>query len=132
MKDKNNTENKYEAIILDYEDALIKNDIDRALSFFTDDAIWFNAKGIFKGREELKKYLTWLFKTVSDIKIFNDGVGIVVQGNKGIYQHIFECTIKGYKTRVPTFCTYLFNGNKCKIHRTFRVVDLSRSANKKI
>lgn len=116
-------ENKYEIIIRDYADALEKNDADRALSFFTDDAIWFNPKGIFRGKEEFKGYLEWLFKTTSDMKFVDDGVGIIVNGNKGIYQHIFKCTIRGTKIKVPTFCTYLFNGQKCKTHWTIKTID---------
>ena len=73
-----------------------------------------------------------MFKTVSDMKFIDDGVGIIVQGNKGIFQHLFECTIRGSKIKVPTFCTYLFNGQKCKIHRTIKIADLSLSTNRKI
>ena len=73
--------------------------------------------------------MTWLFKTVSGMKFVDDGVGIIVQGNKGVFQHIFECTIKGSKIKVPTFCTYLFNGQKCKIHRTIKTADFLLSAN---
>ena len=95
--------------------------MDKALSFFTDDAIWYNPKGIFKGKKEIKDYIAWLFETASGIKFIDDGVGIIVQGNKGIFQHILECTIRGSKIKVPTFCTYLFNGKRCKIHRTIKI-----------
>ena len=121
------TEKDFETIIRDYADALEKNDTNRALSFFTDDAVWSNPKGIFKGKKELKEYMAWLFKTVSNIKFVDDGVGIIVQGNKGIFQHIFECTIRGSKIKIPTFCTYLFEGQKCKIHRTIKTADPSLS-----
>jgi len=103
---------------------LEKNDTTRALSFFTDDAVWINPKGVFKGKEEIKEYLAWLFKTVSDMKFVDDGVGIIIQGNKGIFQHILECTIRGSKIKVPSFCTYIFDGQKCKTHRTIKTVDL--------
>ncbi len=114
---------RLETIIRDYADALEKNDIDRALLFFTDDASWSNPKGIYKGKEEIKRYLTWLFKTVSDMKLIDDGVGIIVQGDKGIFQHIFECSIRGSKIKVPTFCTYIFEDQKCKTHRTIKSID---------
>jgi ketosteroid isomerase-like protein len=103
-----------------------------ALSFFTDDAVWFNPKGIFRGKEELEKYINWLFDTVSDMKFIDDGVGIIVQGNKGIFQHIFECTFRGSRIKVPTFCTYLFNGQKCKIHKTIKTKNFSPLTNKMI
>ncbi len=116
-------EEKLETIIRDYADALEKNDVDRALLFFTDDAVWYNPKGAFKGKEEIKGYMAWLFKTVTEIKFIDDGVGIIIQGNKGIFQHIFECTIRASKIRVPTFCTYLFDGRKCNTHWTIKTVD---------
>ena len=127
------TEKQLKVIIRDYADALEKNDTNRALSFFTDDAVWFNPKGIFKGKEELKGYMAWLFKTVSDMKFVDYGVGIIVQGNKGIFQHTFECTIRGSKIKVPSFCTYLFNGQKCNTHSTIKIKtnDFSLSTNRK-
>jgi len=106
---------------------LEKNDINSALSFFTDDAVWTNPKGIFTGKQELKKYINWLFKTVSGMKFIDSGVGIIVQKNKGIYQHIFRCTIRGSRIQVPTFCTYLFNGKRCKIHNTIKATGFSSS-----
>ncbi len=120
----NITKVNFETIIRDYIDALEKNDINRALLFFTDDAIWYNPKGIFKGKKEVKEYLSWLFNTVSDIKFVDDGVGIIIQGNKGVFQHIFNGTFRGSKIKVPTFCTYLFNDSQCEIHQTIKSVDL--------
>lgn len=124
------TEKKFEVMIRDYVDALEKNDVDRALSFFTNDAVWSNPKGVYTGTKELTEYLTWLFKTLSDMKFVDDGVGVIVQENKGIYQHILECTIRGSKIKVPTFCTYLFDGRKCEIHRTIKAADPSLSRNR--
>ena len=124
------SEKKFEEMIRDYVDALEKNDVNRALSFFSDDAVWHNPKGVYTGTKELTEYLTWLFAVVSDMKFVDDGVGVMVQGNKGIYQHILECTVRGTKKRVPTFCTYLFNGQKCEIHRTIKADEISLSRNR--
>ena len=120
---------RLETIIRDYADALEKNDVDRALLFFTDNASWFNPKGIYKGKEEIKGYLTWLFKTVSDIKFIDDGVGIIVQGDKGIFQHTFECSIRSSKIKVPTFCTYIFEDRKCKTHWTIKSMNHTTKKN---
>ena len=123
------SDNKFEEMIRDYVDALEKNDINRALSFFSDDAVWYNPKGVYTGTKELTEYLTWLFAILSDMKFVDDGIGVMVQGNKGVYQHILECTVRGSKKKVPTFCTYLFNGRKCEIHRTIKAADPSSSRN---
>ena len=85
---------------------------------------------IYKGKEELEKYINWLFSTVSDMKFIDDGIGIIVQENKGIFQHIFECTFRGSRIKVPTFCTYLFNGYKCKIHKTIKAANSLPHTNK--
>ena len=48
-------EKEIENTIRNFVDALEKKDIDRVLSFFTDDATWFTTQGTFKGKEEIKR-----------------------------------------------------------------------------
>ncbi len=117
-----------EIAVRDYVDALEKNDMERALSFFTEDAIWYNPKGIYNGKKEIKEYLTWLFKVVLEMQFIHDGVGIIVQKDKGVFQHILSCTVKGSKMKVPTFCTYLFDGKQCRVHKTIKTFELALSA----
>ena len=128
MEDKITVEKDLEEAIRDYVDALEKNDMERALSFFTEDAVWYNPKGVYNGTKEIKEYLAWLFRVVSEMKFIHDGVGIIVQKDKGVFQHILDCTVRGSKMKVPTFCTYLFEGKKCRIHRTIKAVDPSQPA----
>ena len=109
-------EKEIESIIRDFVDALEKKDIDRALSFFTDDATWFTTQGIFKGKEEIKRYVSWMSKSLMGVKFTDDGVGIIIQGNKAVYQTIFELTYEGIKIKVNNVCTYEFSGEKIKNH----------------
>lgn len=109
---------KTESIIRDYVAALEKGDLAVALSFFTEDATWYAAPGTFKGMDEIKEYTTWLIKTVSNMKFTDDGVGILVQGNNAMYQHILTGTSEGIAFKVPAICTYEFDGGKCKNHWT--------------
>ena len=41
-----------------------KNDINRALSFFSEDAVWFNPKGVFKGKKESYEAMEILSKSL--------------------------------------------------------------------
>lgn len=107
-----------ESIIRNFVGALEKGDLDGALSFFTEDATWYTAPGTFRGKDEIKKYATWLIQTVSNMKFTDDGVGILVQGNKALYQHILTGTFEGITFKVPAVCTYEFDGEKCKNHWT--------------
>ena len=109
-------EKKIERIIRDFVDSLEKKDIDRTLSFFTDDATWFTTQGTFKGKEEIKRYVAWMSKSLTGLKFTDDGVVIIVQGNKAVYQSIFDSTYEGIKIRVSSVCTYEFSGEKIKNH----------------
>jgi len=105
-----------ENTIRNFVDALEKKDIDRVLLPFNDDATWFTTQGIFKGKEEIKRYVSWMSKSLTGVKFTNDGVGIIIQGNKAVYQTIFESTYEGIKIKVNNVCTYEFSGENIKNH----------------
>jgi ketosteroid isomerase-like protein len=109
-------EKEMENTIRSFVDALGKKDMERAISFFTDDATWFTAEGTFIGRDEIKRYLAWMSKTLTDLKGTDSGVGIIIQGDKAVYQTIFESTYEGIKIKVDTVCTYEFSGDRIKNH----------------
>ena len=109
-------EKEIERIIRDFVDSLEKKDIDRSLSFFTDDSTWFTTQGTFKGKEEIKRYVAWMSKSLTGVKFTGDGVGVIIQGNKAVYQSIFDSTYEGIKIRVSSVCTYEFSGEKIKNH----------------
>ena len=111
-------ENKKEKAIRDYIDALEKKDVDRALTFFTDDATWTNSEGVFKGKEEIRNYTHWMLKALTDLTFTDDGIGIIVEGSKAVYQHIFEGANEGNRIKVNGICTYQFDGDKCSKHFT--------------
>ena len=109
-------EKEIERIIRDFVDSLEKKDIDRSISFFTEDATWFTTQGTFKGKEEIKRYVAWMSKSLTGLKFTDDGVAIIVAGNKAVYQSIFDSTYEGIKIRVSSVCTYEFSGEKIKNH----------------
>lgn len=109
-------EKENEDVIRDLVASLERKDIGGVLSCFTDDATWFTPQGIFRGKEEIKRYLDWLGNSLSDIRFTYEGVGILVQGNKGVHQSIYGATYKGIKFSVDNICTYEFSGKKIKNH----------------
>ena len=109
-------EKEIERIIRDFVDSLEKKDIDRSLSFFTDDSTWFTTQGTFKGKEEIKRYVAWMSKSLTGVKFIGDGVGVIIQGNKAVYQSIFDSIYEGIKIRVSSVCTYEFSQDKIKNH----------------
>ncbi|MGZ5491727.1 MAG: nuclear transport factor 2 family protein [Nitrososphaeraceae archaeon] len=109
-------EKEIENVIRDLIASIERKDLGGVLSCFTDDATWFTPQGIFRGKEEIKRYLDWLSNLLSNIRFTYEGLGILVLGNKGVHQSIFGATYKGIKFSVDNICTYEFSGNKIRNH----------------
>ena len=106
----------YESIMHGFVEALGKRDVEKALSFCTEDAIWVTPEGTFKGREELGRYLEWLSQTTSAIRA--TGIKAIVQGNRGAYEHVLEGTSEGVKWEVLALCACEFSNDKIQSLRT--------------
>ena len=112
------SENSKETAIRNFIDALEKNEIDNAMQFFTDDAIWTSAEGIFQGTEEIKKYTQWMMDSLEGLKFAEDGIGVAIDGDRAVYQHTFTGINEGVSLTTRGVCTYEFSGNKCSKHYT--------------
>jgi len=102
----------------EFIDALNKKDLEKSLSFFAEDADWLNTEGKFKGKEELKKYLKWVFGISPDQKVIESGVKIIAEEDKAVYEHILEGSFEGIKYQVLALCIYEFKGDKFQHLRT--------------
>ncbi len=111
-------EAKIENIVRDYAKALSDKDIDKALSFCTDDAVWVTPQGTFKGKEELRHYLSWMAQSMPDLLITETGIGVIAHGNKAVYEHTFFGTFEGMEWEVLAMCAYEFSGDKIQNLRT--------------
>jgi hypothetical protein len=60
----------------DFVTALTKGDVEKALSFCAEEATWAAPEGTFQGKEEMKRYATWMAGTVLDSSYTEAGVGI--------------------------------------------------------
>lgn len=98
---------------------LMNGDVNQFLSFAASDAIWITPFGTFKGSEEIKNYATWMCNGVTDFKIVETGIGIIVQGTTGIIEHDFSGIMEGKKFKVPSLCIYEFKDDKFITIRTF-------------
>ena len=108
-----------ESIIRGWDEALEKKDMEKALSFVADDAVWFTNEGTFKGKQEWRRYLTWMWKTIGDLKFSDAGIGFLTEGNKAVSQYTLAGkTTDGMKFEVPGVCTYEFKNEKIWQHTT--------------
>jgi hypothetical protein len=100
-----------------FVEALGKRDVEKALSFCAEDAIWVTPEGTFKGREELGRYLTWSSQTISAIR--ETGIKAVVQGDRGACEHVLAGTSEGVKWEVLALCVCEFSSDKIQSLRMF-------------
>jgi len=109
---------KIAGIMRDFIQALEKKDLEKVLSLCTDDAVWVTPDGSFKGKGELRRYLTWFFDVGQNVKVTESGNKIIVQGNRAFYEHIISATIRGVKIEYLAMCAYEFSGEKIQQMRT--------------
>jgi len=114
-------EEKIENIMRDCLRALEKGDVEKGLSFWAEDGVWVTPAGTFKGKEEVKRYLTWMAQSMRDVKIVETGIGIMVQGNNAFVEHVIAGTMGGVKGEVLAMCAWEFSDGK--IHRMRTVMD---------
>ena len=113
------SEETIESVLRAWGAALETKDVEKALSLVADDAVWMNDEGTFKGKEEWKRYLTWLSKGIAEGKFKDTGIGVMVKGNKAVWQYTLEGkTLDGMKFEVPGVCLYEFKNEKIFQHTT--------------
>ncbi len=93
-------------------------DIDKAISFCTDDFDWLTPMKHFKGKEGLREFINWLAESVKDYKVTESGIGILVEGDKAFFEHTMSGEMQGEKVSFLAICTYEFSGDKIKVGRT--------------
>ncbi len=113
------TEQQIKDAAIGFEQAWMAGDTKQALSFFADDAVWIAPNGVFRGRAQIEKYLTWVNKIVKNYKITETGLGIVIQGDAVIAEHILSGTIDGMKFESPAVCIDEFKNGKIVKSRTY-------------
>lgn len=109
---------KIAGIMRDLIQSLETNDVEKTLSFFADDGVWINPNGTFKGKEELRRYMTSSAKIMQDVKITETVNKIIVQGDRAFYEHDIAATIEGKRAEGLAMCAYEFTNDKIREVRT--------------
>ena len=60
------------------------------LSFFADDATYIRSEGTFRGKEEIKRYYTWMFSNYSELTLTEKE--IIVEGDGAVLEWALEGT----------------------------------------
>ena len=107
-----------ESIIHNILEAVNKKDLTRMISFFADDATFIRPEGIFRGKEEIKRYYTWSFSNYSELTLTERG--FVVEGNKAVLEFVSEGTSArggGKRQQLPGVAVFDFrNGKVQQVH----------------
>jgi ketosteroid isomerase-like protein len=112
------SEEEMATVMRQFIDAVVKGDVEKAASCFQDDATWQTADGTFKGKSEIKRYLTRVNQTVHNNRITETGIRLLVKGNIAVYESDQGGTYKGKEFAVRTICIHEFNGEKFQNVRT--------------
>jgi len=107
------SEEKIVSVIRDFAEAAVKQDVEKRLSLLTEDVVFVYPEGTFKGKEEVKRLLTWQAQ-LGRINVRDAGVGIMAKGNKAVYEHIVEGQFRetGIRYEAPTIPIFEFSGEK--------------------
>ncbi len=104
-------------MIRELADTFETGDLDKMLSLLTDDITLINPFGTFEGKTEAKRFLAWNLENAKPEKISEEGIGILVQGDKAFYDHKVVCQIDGAPAEFLVMSAYEFSNGKIKLWR---------------
>lgn len=94
--------------------ALEARDVERVMSLFADDAVWQTPEGTFKGKEAIRRYVSWNMKTSPELKMTETGVKILAENDAGAYEHVLSGIADGVRWETLGLCIYEFANDKVK------------------
>ena len=97
----------------------MEGDAAQAVLFLTADAIWATPHGTFKGASEITRYLTWMGRTATDLRIAETGIGILERGKTCVIEHNLSGITSRLNWEIPAMCIYECGDGKVKNIRTF-------------
>ena len=115
------SEEKIGSVIREREIARGNRDVEKMLSFLAEDVVWTNNEGIFKGKEEVKRYFAWEAQRMGNAKTVDAGVGTIVKGNIAVRELVFEgSTSDGRRFGgIPVIIVEEFSGEKIQRHSEY-------------
>lgn len=114
------SEGKIRGVLEEFREAYVSKNVEKMLSFFTEDAIWVTAMGTFRGKEDVKRYFAWDVKATPGAKLRETGVGIVVKGNKAFSEAVEEYVMPDHgKIEIPAMFVFEFSNDKIQQGRAY-------------
>lgn len=107
-----------EAMVRDVLAALEERDVEKTLSFLTDDVTWVTPAGKYESKPAVRRYLTWEFELVPTLAITETGAGLIVQDDQAVVEHTLTGTIRGEQCEWLGMCGYEFRDGKIGSVRT--------------
>jgi predicted ester cyclase len=102
------------SIMRELVNAMAAAEIDKTLTFFSEDGSVVNPFGTYKGKDAIRRALIGMAKTMKDVKITESGNGIIVQGDKAFFEHTVTGTMEGKRFEFLAMCAYEFEADKIK------------------
>ena len=124
-------DDKLAGIMRDFVKTLETGDVEKALSFFSDDnaIVMVNPDGTFEGRENVRRYLAHMANRMKEMSITPTGHEIITNGNKAFFEHQIDATIDGKRGSVLAMCAYEFADDKIqKIRTTYDRLNIAQQA----
>jgi ketosteroid isomerase-like protein len=107
------SEEKIASVMHVFVEAVVKKDIEKALSCFEDDSVCEVTEGRFKGKSEIRRYLTWFANSkITNFNVAEAGIGLLIKGNTAVYESDQEGTYEGARCKTRTISIYEFKGEK--------------------
>ena len=103
-------------IMREFVNSMGKKDVEKTLSYLTEDAEWVTPIMTVRGKDEIKKYLS--SESVQGMNVTETGNGIIVEGNKAFFEHTIEISYGGKNAKGLAICAYEFSDEKIKLLRT--------------
>jgi predicted ester cyclase len=102
------------SIMREFVKAMAAGDAEKTISYLTEDAVSVTPYGTYKGKEAIKQNVLAMARNMKDMKVTEAGNGVIVQGDKGFFEHVLSGTFQGKKFEMLAMCAYEFSGDKIK------------------
>ncbi len=110
---------KLELLVRGVVDAFNRKDLEGLLSLFADDAVMIRPEGIFRGKDEIKRFYAWNFASYLQNTLVEKD--FVIEGDKVVLEFVSEATVvrgdKELKQHLPGMVMFEFkNGKVQQVH----------------
>jgi uncharacterized protein (TIGR02246 family) len=110
---------KLELLVRGVVDAFNRKDLEGLLFLFADDAVMIRPEGIFRGKDEIKRFYAWNFASYLQNTLVEKN--FVIEGDQVVLEFVSEATVvrsdKELKQHLPGMVLFEFkNGKVQQVH----------------